>query len=917
MNARSISFYIALCISLFAFSSGLLAQEPDLSKINLKEFVPINPAVKLIALPNGFKYFLSRNESKPNRIFIKLNVKADDFRERADFDTHHVLEHVLLKSCTLSSENLSFGDYLAGSGATFNAGPGEYYFEISNDTTLINNIFLTLSGWLSGRCPMASEVIEGEKRVVLSEAIYRNASSVSFDLQSRLLDPSRYSSAYRNFDLIANIPKLPVGLVRQFYHAWYNPNFAALSVVGDFDVTRMEQTISQAFGMPKTFSETVRVTDSIPLSGANKYLAILKQSADSATTTIQMYFLRNRSPKIRYQDFRDDVLIEIFNAMITNRMVDHQTIVGPQDSGRLEIKFETDPLWFPHGVSFLRLSVVSSISTIESRLKKILTECERIRRYGFEEKELENARVILRSENEGPVISMEKEAEIYSRKFCFGDAAPSPTFSYNLRQKFLNEITKEEINDRVRQWIIDKNKIIVIQGSESIKKYLPKRSIVDRLLKQIREADTLARYKVPPEAKEPLIVLKFDSSRLCPRTCAYTRADFPNIGVTRLYLCNGANVVIKSSTSVDGNRMFLKGLRRSVGFMFNKSRPSIRSRILELAGNRGIFNLNKAQLDLYKKQQDIRGAVIIDDAGLVVSVSAPNGKEEQMLQLLCGYFSDLQNDSTAYHASSARLSAGDRNEDIGDLTYKEAREMYSGLFSSAGDFTFIISGAQDINKIIVLITKYLGAWQIRENGLLTAESMGISDEAVTQSKTVINKKLNKYESLVKLRYGGPYFPSNRENAKLGIMAYVIESVLFRRLREKEGGIYAVNCDVRLRASERLYEIKMEFKCSPEIREKLIDAVQNEIVNLHERGPTETDFIIARRKYKEPRILSKWDDWAWSYWLNEQYKNGGDFNDLFDMEMVIDSVTQSDIQKAAKDYLKPDRFVAYSEIPEGN
>src|SRR4029078_12565346 len=103
------------------------------------------------------------------------------------------------------------------------------------------------------------------------------------------------------------------------------------------------------------------------------------------------------------------------------------------------------------------LNALGKEGAVENAMRALLTEAERVARFGFTETELarEKAsmlryyeRLALEKEN---VLSCSK-ADEYVRNFLVGETLPSADDEYALHQRFIPEITLAEINKLAREW---------------------------------------------------------------------------------------------------------------------------------------------------------------------------------------------------------------------------------------------------------------------------------------------------------------------------------------------------------------------------------------------------------------------------------------------------------------------------------
>ena len=108
---------------------------------------------------------------------------------------------------------------------------------------------------------------------------------------------------------------------------------------------------------------------------------------------------------------------------------------------------------------------------MERGLDALLSEAQRVARYGFTATELERQKQsTLRFYEQ---YALEKDntesrsrADEYVRNFVGDESLPSADDEYALHKKFLPGITLEEINKVAREWFPDRNRVLIVEAPE-------------------------------------------------------------------------------------------------------------------------------------------------------------------------------------------------------------------------------------------------------------------------------------------------------------------------------------------------------------------------------------------------------------------------------------------------------------------
>jgi len=923
----------------------------------LSDTVPFNPAVRRVTLPNGFTYYLARNTSEPGKIYVNLNVKAGMLQDKYEPESCHIMEHIVFRSSLHYPAEKSLKEYLKANSITYNAHPNvgntTFYFFIPADTAIMENICLAFQDWVSGKSSLTDEDVSAEKSIVAEEYMERTKGGApsSPTAISGMLQPSTASDAYR---LMASdhyqdkIVSASNASLRQFYKDWYRPDLSGLIIVGDIDIATTERIVRRLFAdLPNPAVQPGRVKYPFTLNGNNKYITDLRAYGTDKHISMEMLFLKERHPKVTYGDYKDAAMAELFNSMMSSRLGDLYKTRGGQMTGSVHGGIGEGllghRLLFVQALSFH--TSCESEKSIESSMKKIFTESERVRQYGFNGQELDSARAaLLTSTSSADPERKEEEGRRYTDYFVYSESAPAATLQAQLRKKFLSEITLQEINQAARAWITDQNRSIVLWAPGRSERQIPGEATVLSWLKTIQQSP-IARYEV---SRKKELRVNFESLYPIPSPASYTRKDLKG-GVTQLKLANGVTVMLKAASPSSDNRIRLESVRPVGAGGYTDSKYLSTLRAPDLLLEAGLGELNKEDLDAYMEQYKIRSNAEIFDLETRINGGAPNEELEKLLQLTYRYFLVPRKDSDAYAfkinlmtqwanpmrsfiskelsaPAGYRLLLGNALaphlslQEVKSITYQQCLEGYNACFSSPREFTFALTGVRDMEKAVSLVTKYLGNLPVRKENPPPVSAVGPKNPNFHVEKTAVNKSLRKEEAEVLLIYAGYHSYSPKEAFRQRILSRVMESILMKRLREKEAGVYSTLSAGVLaqkipgRSGESWYELRIKFPCEPSIRERLIRAAEEEIELLKKDGPSQIDFDSAVKDCKTYVLSSGLEDALWSSVLLERYQNNQDLSDLSDRDAAFNSIRPADIQQAAREYLVKTGYIRYVELP---
>src|SRR5262249_27145454 len=108
---------------------------------------------------------------------------------------------------------------------------------------------------------------------------------------------------------------------------------------------------------------------------------------------------------------------------------------------------------------------------VERGLQAALAEVERVARFGFTSTELDRQKLNLQRSLDRMLAEKDNResgsrADEYIRNFLQNEPVPGEQLEYTLNQRFLPQITLNEINARARDWFSEKNRIVVVTAPD-------------------------------------------------------------------------------------------------------------------------------------------------------------------------------------------------------------------------------------------------------------------------------------------------------------------------------------------------------------------------------------------------------------------------------------------------------------------
>ncbi|WP_233268865.1 M16 family metallopeptidase [Mucilaginibacter lacusdianchii] len=936
-------------IALFVFLAGLPAlgnaqimpKTASPGKSSSSQPLPLNPLVRTGKLPNGFTYYIQRNTEPKNRAYLYLANKVGSILETEEQQgLAHFMEHINFNGTTHFPKN-ELVNYLQTAGVRFGADLNAYtsFDETvymlpipSNKPDVLANGLQIMRDWAHG-ATLDVEEINKERGVILEEKRLGQGAAQRMRNQYMpvMFNGSRYAS------------RLPIGqekilqtfkpeTIKAFFNDWYRPDLQALIIVGDVDVSAMEASVKKMFSTLKNpAKEKARTAYTVPLTGKNQF--IVATDKEFPQTVVQVFFKHTGKTIKSNMDYRTQMVESLMNQMLAVRFSDLSKVSDPPfvNAGAGNSEFISNLEAFTGYVN-------AKPGQLEQGFKALWSELERARQYGFTAGELERAKTsyLKRVESQWREKDKTQSANFvdeYLKHFLHGEASPGIDAEYKLAQQYLPGITLTETSTLIQQLIEAQNRDIIIMAPEKDKATLPTEADVTGWISAVRQSGVTA-YK-----EEATSAVLMAVKPVAGKVISEKKND--NLGITELTLSNGVKVILKPTTFNNNQISFTSFSPGGTSLVSDADYQSAANAASILASG-GLSNLNAVQLPKVLNGKVAGAMPYISERTEGVSGSAAPADLETALQLTHLYFTKPRKDTAIFKGIISRVksSLANRENDPGNvfndtisavlgsynvrrtgpsigklnqIDLEKAYQIYKDRFADASDFTFLFVGSFDVGKIKPLLVQYLGSLPAlgrRE----AARDLGIHTPEGRINKIVYKGTENK--ATVYMILSGRYDYNMENNLRLDALKEIIGFRMLDRLRESEGGVYTPGVRVNYSKSpQSRYAFFVNFGCSPANREKLLAAAMEEINRLKKDGPTVAALqkFIAQEKNSTETALKTNNFWL-SY-LNSQYQNGEDPNEILRYMERLNKLNQDVVKAAANLYLSDKNQIIFSLLPE--
>ena len=907
------------------------------------ELLPIDSAVRSGKLANGLRYLIRENKRPENRAELRLVVNAGSILENDDQQgLAHFVEHMAFNG-TANFPKQDIVNFLEGIGMRFGADLSAYtsfdetvyMLQVPTDSAeVMDKAFQILGDW-AHRVSFEAEEIEKERGVVIEE--WRSRRGAGARMQDQQLPVLLKNSQYAK--------RLPIGKkalldtfnhksLKRFYRDWYRPDLMFVIAVGDFSADSIEALVKKTFeAIPHAENPRIRTPYSVPDREETDFA--IATDPEYSGSSVSVYFVQDVAPEGTKEDYRSMLIRIMFNSMLNQRF--------------RELTKKPDPPFLGAGSSrgnLMRTKAAYILGAgvqeggIERGLEAVFTEAMRVQKHGFTASELARLKTnmlrgIEQSYRERDNRRSRGFASEYIRHVLMGEPIPGIEMERELFQELLPGIQIDEINQLVREWITEGNRVVSVSAPEKEGLATPTEADLLAVIDRVKNKE-IEPY-VEDVSDDPLIAQMPTPGKVVRETAIDT------FGVTEWILSNGVKVVMKPTDFKNDEVLFTS---------FSPGGHSLASDEDYFAASTATSVMTESglgqfsQIELGKK---LAGKVVRVSPGIgsrsesMVGSASPEDLET-MFQLIYLRFTAPRADPSAFQAFQDRIRGMLQNRDmrpetayadtiqvtmsqyhfrsrplsnamLDEMDLERSLAFYKDRFADASDFTFVFVGNFEPEKLKPLVETYLGGLpSLNRNE--TWRDVGSKPPEGVIEKTV--KRGQEPKSRTRLVFTGPFDWDDRfRRFAFDSMGDVLEIKLREVLREDEGGTYGVGVRTsRSRWPEGRYSISISFGCDPERLEELTQLVFVQIDSMKQESVDQSylDKITERSiRQRETNLKEN------SYWRNTlrwYYQNEKDLQDWLTYEDdVVKKLTVEDVQKATQQYFNMENYARFILLPE--
>ncbi|MBN1409819.1 MAG: insulinase family protein [Spirochaetales bacterium] len=910
-------------------------------KYDLNADLPIGPRVLKAKLDNGLTYIIRENKTPESRAEFRLVVNAGSILEDDDQQgLAHFVEHMAFDG-TRNFRKQAIVDFLESIGMRFGADLNAY---TSYDETVYNLLVPTekeseletavriLCDW-AFNVTFDPEEVEKERSVIMEEYyLRRDANNRIFEKQiDTLFNHSRYASRrpIGKPEIIQNCT--PDGLKR-FYRDWYRPDLITVIAVGDFDRSVIENLIKKYFSEYKApENERKRPSYSLPDHSDTRFA--IAQDKEATKTSINIVYKYDIGSTGKYGDYRRNIVSNLAYSMLNHRLD--------------EIAMKKDPPFLGAYSGEARYVKTKDAFVLGAQVKEdgiargfdaLLTEAERVLRYGFTESELSRVKdemltYMKQAYNERDTSESEQYAREYIRHVTENESIPGIELEYDMYVTFLPVITLAEVNKILKEKTRETNRVIMVSAPEKDGLTIPTATVLTAMMKDVKSRK-IEPYMDKMENKE-LLSSPPEPSRVVKEK------EIKELGVTEWILANNVRVVLKPTQFKNDEILFTAyspggtSLAKDDKLVPAKTAAGI---IVES----GVGNFNATELSKLLSASTARVSPWIDALFEGIGGSSSPEDLETALKLVYLYFTSPRKDGDAFEVYRNKLESSLKNKESSPvsffwdsvqklltqnhkrrlpMTYEMVKEMdltgsyefYRDRFQDAGDFTFIFVGNFVPEKIKPLVERYLG-------GLPAGNRKEtFKDHSIFMPEGVVEKSYKKgteQKSEVVIIFDGPYTYDYKTVLTFYYLREILDIEVREKTRDEKGGIYSSGVYFApTRFPREEYKVFFDLSCEPRKVDDLTAKIFEIVEEFKKKGPSDTNFMKAREILVKERETEKKTNEFWRDILYSYYMQNNDLTFVNKFIETVKSITPEQVREIARRYLNTKRYIKAVLYPE--
>lgn len=933
---------------LFAVAGMSFAQIPAGNrtprKSNLEDKVPIDKKVRIGKLDNGITYYIRANKKPEGRVQFRLAINAGSVLEDEDQrGLAHFTEHMAFNGTEyfphneliskLQAKGVQFGGHI---NAYTSFDQTVYYVNMPNDAEMLEMGMKILDGWAS-KMLMDPKELEAERGVILEE--WRGHLGAQDRLQKQYWPVMFQGSRYAD--------RIPIGLesvimnfqrpvIMRFYNDWYRPDLEAVIIVGDIDVDKVEALIKEYFN-DNVMPANPKPRPKFDIPGNKEPLVAIATDKEASSAGIQLMWKHTKAPQGTIGDYRQMLVRELASSMINARF------------SEMAEKASAPFLYAAGGyggflgnLDAFYISSYPKDNRIEEATALLLKEMKRVDEHGFLQAELERAKESMIERYRKAAKELNKTqsndfADEYTNHYLDGDVIPGIRQEDAYVREFVPEITLEEVNAVVKDWITDENLVYILTAPEKEGYNVPTKDQIIRIIKDSKNVVT--EPWVDSFVDEPLF------NRDVRNVIPVVNRENAVLGYTEYIIPNGIRFVVKK-TNYKEDEIVMRSFSNGGTALYSDREAYMASNVAGLVDDAGIANFSSSQLGKKLQGKTVSISPYISSITQGFQGRCVPKDLETMLQLIDLYYEAPRKDRESFDRNIEALQTQSRmaeanpqykflkefidmaynhnprvivmpsQQDINSIDYDRVYQIYNERFNDASDQIFFFVGNIS-DEDISMIARYLNI--LPTNGRQANERRVDREPrlapGVNHSVTYAGTD---DQGMVYIMGATEGFHGNiRDRIIVDALGEALQIATTEVIREKMGETYSpyasVSYDLDFNGSVNWMFV---FQCAPQNCSSVENAAIRLIKQCIKKGCDRKTLEKVKLQMIRERENNMQENSFWmgriygSYFYNENRDAS-----ITEYENMVNSITTADLRRVAKKYFDLGHYSVGTLKPE--
>ena len=929
-------------LSIVLFAAGIMGAQAQ-----MEQKVPVDENVRIGHLDNGLTYYIRHNELPKQRAEFHIAQAVGAILEE---DDQNGLAHFLEHMCFNGTEHFpgkGIINYFESIGVSFGYNINAYtsldqtVYRLSEVPTyregIIDSALLVMHDW-SCAVSLLAEEIDNERGVIREEwRTGADANRRMWKESQRLMFPG---SQYAKRDVIGDtavINNFSYEALRSYYKKWYGPDLQAIIVVGDINVDEIEQKIKNLWGnVPARANRGERPFYSVE-DNKEPIVAIVKD-AEAQQGRIRIVYKHEQIPaqlKGSIMEYVNNLALSLIVQMMDNRMA--------------EDAMKSDACFLGGGVYYSELVklkdafngiVVPKEGQEREAWHYLLTQMEKMRRYGFTSDELERAKTETLAQyekayNERSATRNISYVDEYIDNFLYQEMIPGIEWEYAFVKQVMPAISLEQINQIALQLVTNENIVVNFQVADKPEVQLPTE---EQIINGIRGMEHLDIER--PVEKEVITELV----KKGPKAGKVVKEKYNEaLGTTEWTMKNGVRVIFKPTEFKKDEILMEAYAPGGFSLVETVDLPSayLATDAVQMSGI-GDFSYTDLQRALTGKvvsaypsinaySHSMEGSSCIKDFETLLQLNYLHftavRKDEDAFKTLLSFLdqqlTNKEKNPKAIWRDSITMMASNysdrtvliNRENMEKLNYDRSLQIFQQLFSNPRNFTFTFTGNIDPNdkQTRALIEKWIGGMKTQKD-TDTWKDRGVR-APLGENKNYFTRDMQTKTASNRIQYTSYDFPYTMENVIVAdLVGRILSTRYLESIREREGGSYGVGCAAWMNSKPVPTTILvMQFDTDPEKQDKLMQIIHQEVQEIIANGPLASDL----QKEKESMLKDFQEDlekntyWRQSLYMYYMYGH----NNIRDYKAAVEAITAETVQETLRKLVSAGNMFEVVMFPE--